>query len=232
MVFGPLEELKAKFFTLLKEDIEFRYAVAGMLGLEEILRRMDRHEEALEKHTAELVRLREDMLAGFKRHDEVLAKHSQEIVKLREDFNRMFAEFKDFSIRLSRVERTLEKLTVDVEDEARSVLKHKLKEMGISVELTSLTLPGLELNIYGASNDVCLIGEATVRAGADLADELLRRLERLKRDYPEKLRRKVVLAIYTSLPMAELVEKAKEKGIWLLKATEEFHKPEKLFIEL
>ena len=43
---------------LLREDEEFRYAVAGLLGLEEILKRLDRHE-------AELVRLREDMNRGF-----------------------------------------------------------------------------------------------------------------------------------------------------------------------
>jgi len=48
-----LKDLKSKIFTLLKEDEEFRYAVAGMLGLEEILKRLDRHE-------AELVRLREE----------------------------------------------------------------------------------------------------------------------------------------------------------------------------
>ena len=47
-----------------------------MLGLEEILRRLDRNEQ-------EFVRLREDMNAGFKRHDEELA-------KLTEDMNRSF----------------------------------------------------------------------------------------------------------------------------------------------
>jgi len=51
-------ELKSRILKLLKEDEEFRYAVAGLLGLEEILRRLDRHE-------AELVRLREDMIRGF-----------------------------------------------------------------------------------------------------------------------------------------------------------------------
>ncbi|MEM2669722.1 MAG: hypothetical protein QW188_06790, partial [Candidatus Bathyarchaeia archaeon] len=60
-------ELKAKIFELLREDLEFRYAVAGLLGLEEIFRRLDRHE-------AELVRLREDFN------------------KLREDFNRKAEE--------------------------------------------------------------------------------------------------------------------------------------------
>ena len=51
-------ELKSRLLKLLREDEEFRYAVAGLLGLEEILKRLDRHE-------AELVRLREDMNRGF-----------------------------------------------------------------------------------------------------------------------------------------------------------------------
>ena len=51
-------ELKSRILKLLREDEEFRYAVAGLLGLEEILKRLDRHE-------AELIRLREDMNRGF-----------------------------------------------------------------------------------------------------------------------------------------------------------------------
>jgi hypothetical protein len=47
-----VKELKSRMLRLLREDEEFRYAVAGLLGLEEILKRLDRHE-------AELVRLRE-----------------------------------------------------------------------------------------------------------------------------------------------------------------------------
>jgi hypothetical protein len=42
-------ELKQRFLKLLKEDEEFRYIVAGYLGLEEILRRLDRHEGQLVK---------------------------------------------------------------------------------------------------------------------------------------------------------------------------------------
>ncbi|MCS7094729.1 MAG: DUF3782 domain-containing protein [Thaumarchaeota archaeon] len=70
------QELKRELLRLLKEDEEFRYAVAGLLGLEEILRRLDRHEE-------ELVKLREDMNRGFARYD-------SELTKLREDMNRGF----------------------------------------------------------------------------------------------------------------------------------------------
>jgi len=53
-----LEELKSRMLKLLREDEEFRYAVAGLIGLDEILKRLDRHE-------AELVKLRQDMVKGF-----------------------------------------------------------------------------------------------------------------------------------------------------------------------
>jgi hypothetical protein len=72
-----LGDLKAKILTSLREDMEFRYAVAGMLGFDEILRRLEKHDEKfeemlrrLDRHEAELVELREDAVAGFKKHDE------------------------------------------------------------------------------------------------------------------------------------------------------------------
>ena len=76
--------LKREILRLLKEDPEFRYAVAGLIGLEEILKRLDRHGE-------ELVRLREDMnevLRRLDRHEEILIKHGEELVKLREVSNK------------------------------------------------------------------------------------------------------------------------------------------------
>ena len=101
--------LKDEFLALLERDKEFRYAVAGLIGLEEILKRLDRHEEQLLKLREDFNRkceedskrflsieseiarlredmnkLREDMVAGFKRYDE-------EMTRLRED---MVAGFK------------------------------------------------------------------------------------------------------------------------------------------
>lgn len=89
--------LKEEFLSLLEKDKEFRYAVAGLLGLEEILKRLDRHEEELVKLRKEQIRLREeqikmrkDMVAGFKRHDEELAKLREDMNLLREDMNKGF----------------------------------------------------------------------------------------------------------------------------------------------
>ncbi len=92
--------------------------------------------------------------------------------------------------------------------------------------MTSLILPGLELNIYGASDEICVVGEATVRGGAEIAEELLRKIERLRLEHPEMLRRNLIKVVYVCLPLPELVDRGKEDGIWILKATEEFHRPE------
>ena len=113
-----LGELKAKVLELLREDVEFRYAVAGMLGLDEILRRLEKHDEKfeeilkrLDRHEEELVRLREDMIAGFRRHDEELARLREDLNKLREDMN---AGFKRHDEILERHAHEIAKLREDM----------------------------------------------------------------------------------------------------------------------
>ncbi|MEM4154206.1 MAG: DUF3782 domain-containing protein [Candidatus Caldarchaeum sp.] len=96
--------LKKTLFKLLKEDYEFRYALAGFLGMDEVLKRLDRHE-------AELVKLREDMIAGFKRHDEELAALRAETNKLRED---MIAGFKRHDEELAALRAETNKLREDM----------------------------------------------------------------------------------------------------------------------
>jgi len=79
------EKLKSRIIELLKKDEEFRYAVAGLIGLQEILKKLDSHEEAIRRNSEEIRKLREDMLEGFKRHDELLRIHGEEIARLRKD---------------------------------------------------------------------------------------------------------------------------------------------------
>jgi hypothetical protein len=96
-----VKELKSRMLRLLREDEEFRYAVAGLLGLEEILKRLDRHEAELVRLREDMNKLREDMVEGYRRYDgelirlredmvEGFRRHDIELAKLREDMIRGF----------------------------------------------------------------------------------------------------------------------------------------------
>ncbi|MEM3733556.1 MAG: hypothetical protein QW158_01265 [Nitrososphaerales archaeon] len=149
-----------------------------------------------------------------------------EQLRLREDFNRMLEVIGRMDLRLSRVERTLEKLTVDVEDEARSIIRWRVRvEFGVDVELAPLILPDLELDIYGVSDGLCVVGEATVRGGVGVLRGLLEKVERLKVKYPDRVRGRLITVVYASLALPELVEAARESGVWVLKATGDYYKP-------
>jgi len=123
------ERLKSRILRLLKEDEEFRYAVAGLIGLEEILRRLDRNEE-------EIAKLREDMMRGFERHDREIERLREDMNKLRED---MLKGFELVERRISRLENLISALGARwgmmAEDAFREGLRGILeKEMGLRVE--------------------------------------------------------------------------------------------------
>ena len=189
-------KIKREIMRLLKEDEEFRYMVAGLIGLEEILKRLD--------------------FIGSEQKS-----LRQEQKTLREDFNKMLAVLGSMNKRLSRVEETLEKLTIDIEEEARSIIEHRLAQRGLRVKISNLRLPDLEINIYGVTDNICFVGEASVRAGLGILNKLEKKLKVLRDKYPQYLRDKIILIIYSSLPLPELIAEAKKKGIWVLKATED-----------
>jgi len=223
---AELRELKEKMLRLLEEDREFRYAVAGYLGILEVLKRLDGIEAEQVRLRAEttriweeIARLREEQMKMREDFNKRFEAHERELKALRADFNRMQMTI---DARLTRVERTLEKLTIDIEEEARSIVAHRLKQMGYEIRLTRLQLPGVEINLYGATGDLCVIGECSVRATPRLLEELKRKYEFLRRARPDLLRPRVLLVIYASLALPELIEAAEREGTWVLKATEDY----------
>jgi ribosome-associated translation inhibitor RaiA len=207
-------ELKKEFLELLEKDLEFRYAVAGYLGLLEVLKRLDSLSEEQVKLREEQARLSEEQI-----------RLREEQARLREDFNKMF---KMFNERMNRIEKTLEKLTLDIEDEAREVIEERLSKMGFDIKLEKLELPDFELNIYGANKDICVIGEATVRLGLKEIKKLIKIVDKLVKEKPELLRPKKILVLYTSLATEIALKEAEKEGIWVLKATKDLTKPPKL----
>jgi len=210
--------IKKEILKLLKEDEEFRYTVAGLIGLKEILEGMRRVENEQKAFREEQTKIWEE-IKGLRAEQKALR---EDFNTLREDFNKMLGVLQQMNVRLTRIEKTVEKMTVDIEEEARSFVKHKLEEKGIEIEVDSLSLPEAEINIYGANKEICVIGEATIRAGVKILDEIMEKYELLKRKYPGYLRDKVILVLYVLIPLPKVIEEAKKRNIWVFKATKEY----------
>jgi len=72
-----IEELKAKLLDLLESDIEFRYAVAGKLGILELLKRLDAIESLQAKILDEIKSLREKPREAMEKSGKAMAKSKQ-----------------------------------------------------------------------------------------------------------------------------------------------------------
>jgi uncharacterized protein YoxC len=90
-------ELKEKFLELLDKDKEFRYAIAGYLGLADILRRLDRFEETQTKILEEIREMRIEQNKLWENQNKMWEeiknlRENQE--KLWENQNKMWEEIK------------------------------------------------------------------------------------------------------------------------------------------
>jgi uncharacterized protein YoxC len=248
-------ELKEKFLELLDKDKEFRYAVAGYLGLADILKRLDRLEEIQTKILEEIKEIRIEQnklwenqnkmweeIKALKENQEKLWENQnkiweeikglregqnqiwEEIRSLREGQNKLWKEIKSIRLEMRamreeqrRLSITVERLTISVEEEARDVISYRLnKELGIEIKLDRLFIKGREINIYGASGDICVIGEASVRLGPRIVNEVEKKIELIRKYKPELLRPKLIKVIYTDIVLPHVLELASKNNIWVL----------------
>ncbi|WP_449462622.1 DUF3782 domain-containing protein [Tardisphaera miroshnichenkoae] len=92
---------KKEFLELLDKDVEFRYAVAGYLGLEEIIKRLDKQQETTDKLLASIDKLWEsnnklwEEVKALREGQDKLWQENQkiweELKSLREDMQKGFA---------------------------------------------------------------------------------------------------------------------------------------------
>jgi hypothetical protein len=78
------EELRRELLRLLKEDEEFRYAVAGLLGLEEVLKRLDENTKAirrLQEQVAENTKTIRSLQEQVIEHSKAIRSLQEEIIK-------------------------------------------------------------------------------------------------------------------------------------------------------
>ena len=156
---GLVEKLKREFLELLEKDLEFRYTVAGYLGLSEILKRLDRLEEGQKR-----------LWEGQNRLWEEVRKLWVEVKELREDQRKLRVSFESFGRALG----------VTLEDYTASFVKLMLEDMGYpdaQVRRKPLLFNGeiYEINIF--CEEPLTVGEVTLYLG-DM-DEARREVEKL-----------------------------------------------------
>ncbi len=204
--------LKKKIFKILKEDEEFRYAVAGFIGIEEILKRLNGIE-------SELLRLREDMQRGFERVDKVLIEHSKrmdrietELLRLREDMQKGF----DY------VQRHLTALGARWGIESETAFRNGLKgiiekELGYRVERwTGYDEEGLvygypsqvELDIVVHDSKIILV---EIMSHAKVSDvyELMRKKKFYEKTMKKKVSKAMIITPYAEEKVFEAVRRHK-----------------------
>jgi len=138
--------------------------------------------------------------------------------RLWEGQNKLWDEVRDMRVTLNRVAVTLDRLTISVEEEALSYVKHRLKtDLGVDIQLSRLFVDSREVNIYGVVDDLCVVGEATVRLGTGLVDEMLDKIALVRARRPDLLRPKIVKAIYTDYATPDALDYARDRGVWVLK---------------
>jgi hypothetical protein len=190
--------LKEEFLRLLDIDKEFRYAVAGYLGIGEVLRRLEEHDRKFDEIIVEL----RDLRRRSEEHDR--------------KFDEIIVELRDVRKEVSEIRAYTERTSLTLEEEAREVLYRKLKEKGIPIRLEPLIKPKIEINLYGASDDICVVGEVSTRTGVRIVNSLNEKILELTEKYPEYLRPRLLKTIYTLWATDEAIEKAREENIWMI----------------
>jgi len=229
-------DFKRKILTLLKEDEEFRYAVVGLLGIEDLrsgqarleegqarlteaIRKLTERNDSLERAVQKLVE-RDDSLEHIvqkltERHDGL--EHA--IQKLVEAQARTEEALQELSRQVGRLSDTI---GFGLEDIARVVVPGWLyRHEGIELEnltrkFIKVNGEELEINLYGEGNKggakITILGEARSRIYSSDVEGFDELAEKVKKFVPNNVY-KLMFGYYVH-PSAE--QEAKKRGITLI----------------
>ncbi len=205
---------RKRFLRALEEDAEFRYAVAGKLGLLEILKRLDRIGEELRKlwvKSLEHDKRFEEINKRFEVIEKKLLEHDERFNQIQRDTSMLRAQVRGFT---SRAGIGIERLILEI---YRDLLKRK----GIHAEkvekISIKDIDGrwfrkgarIELDIYVHNREIWFI---EVKSLVELNDVewFQTRCEIMEKVLGKKPTRKLIIAIDI---LKEALERARELGI-------------------
>ena len=198
-------EFRSRILKLLKEDEEFRYTVAGLIGLEDIRRGQIELREGIARLEESHGRLEESHRAleeSHRRLEESVANLNDAVARLAEEQRRV-------SRTLHSISRYIEEVSITLEEEARSMIELRLRQRGTQIKLGALIRPYVELDIYGSNDNLTVIGGIETRLGPRHVRELKRKLNLVKKNEPELLKGKTIKTIYTMWIRPEAIEECK-----------------------
>jgi len=185
-----LVELKQEFLKLLKEDEEFRLAVAGLLGYSEILKRLDRHEEEMRRIWESIEKLRQDFLTFVKEQEKRWEENNKRWEENSRRWEEAYKRFEAIERRLSRVELSLGALTeVTLTRYVWEDLKEEIRFKGEEVitRLRSVIVDGFEVDMIVETNKNVYVVEVKVKPTIDDLRDLMKKLEVVRRRYGKQV---------------------------------------------
>jgi chromosome segregation ATPase len=229
MIMARLEEHDRKFAEIMarleEHDRKFEEIMARLeehdRKFEMIMARLEEHD----KKFAEIMATLEEHSRRFEEHDRkfneitaILLEHGRRLDRHEEILAGLQSEMRRVHAGLESVSTTLQRLTISVEEEGASHIRYRLKEMfGVEVAIERIWVDGEELDFYGVAGDLCVVGEATVRLGPGLVDELLRKISDIKVKKPELLRPRLLKVIYADYASPDALDYARKNNVWILK---------------
>jgi chromosome segregation ATPase len=186
-------------------------------AVEELTRAVKAHEERLAKLEERMAKA-EDRLTRLETVVEELAKATRENTRAISELRKAMEHLeRRFDRRLTAIENMLNNLTIGLEYEANHVVQHLLKQRGIEIR-TGVTYFSrkFEFDIYGASEQLTIIGDAKVKAGPQTIRRLVRKVRRAMDKYPDRFKGKVVTVLYCLRALPDAIREAESQGIWLI----------------
>ncbi|MEM2238626.1 MAG: hypothetical protein QW351_09725 [Candidatus Caldarchaeum sp.] len=202
-------DLKRELLRLLDEDEEFRYAVAGRIGILEILKRLDRLEEGQNRLWEEVRSLREGQ-----------NKLWEEVRDLRYAFNRLEGRVDRLEGRVDRLEKRVSKgfaelgsaLGVTYEMHANAYIQVLLEELGYPDARVGggyVLKDGEVLEIDMFCEDPLVVGEVTsrLRDEEEMNREIAKLLERVEAVSSKYGKKPFMVVLSVGVAPETLVEK-------------------------
>jgi chromosome segregation ATPase len=186
-------------------------------AVEELTKAVKAHEERLAKLEERMAKA-EDRLTRLETVVEELAKATRENTRAISELRKAMEHLeRRFDRRLTAIENMLNNLTIGLEYEANHVVQYLLKQRGIEIR-TDVTYFGrrFEFDIYGASEQLTIIGDAKVKAGPKTVRRLVRKVRKAMDRYPDKFKGKVVTVLYCLRALPDAIKEAEGQGIWLV----------------